>query len=97
MDPNEIAANKAVKLNPVCPGSTEENQHSYSLKSLVDVNFTEEAGPDGAMVRVCPSCKKTLTNTVKVMCTSSPLPPRQLVLILLSDETMRACNMQTLR
>ncbi|KAL4807710.1 hypothetical protein BDV18DRAFT_107368 [Aspergillus unguis] len=68
-DPNEIAANKTVKLNPVCPGSTEQNQHSYSLKSLVDVNFTEEAGPDGAMVRVCPSCKKTLTNTVKVMLT----------------------------
>ncbi|KAL2808983.1 hypothetical protein BJX63DRAFT_445567 [Aspergillus granulosus] len=68
-DPNEIAANKVVKLNPVCPGSTEANQHSYSLKSLVDVHFTEEAGADGSMVRVCPSCKKTLTNTFKVMLT----------------------------
>ncbi|KAL4925453.1 putative RING finger domain protein [Aspergillus undulatus] len=68
-DPNEIAANKTVKLNPVCPGSTESKTHSYSLKSLVDVHFTEEAGADGAMVRVCPSCKKTLTNTVKVMLT----------------------------
>ncbi|KAL4780635.1 hypothetical protein BJX76DRAFT_364167 [Aspergillus varians] len=68
-DANEIAANKTVKLSPVCPGSTETNQHSYSLKALVDVHFTEEAGEDGAMVRVCPSCKKTLTNTVKVMLT----------------------------
>ncbi|KAL4878928.1 hypothetical protein BJY04DRAFT_229594 [Aspergillus karnatakaensis] len=68
-DPNENAINKAVKLNPICPGSTESNKHSYSLKALVDVNFTEEAGADGSMVRVCPSCKKTLTNTVKVMLT----------------------------
>ncbi|KAI9369708.1 hypothetical protein BJX61DRAFT_134047 [Aspergillus egyptiacus] len=68
-DPNEIAANKTVKLNPICPGSTESNRHSYSLKSLVDVHFTEESGPDGSTVRVCPSCKKTLTNTVKVMLT----------------------------
>ncbi|KAL4919535.1 hypothetical protein BDW62DRAFT_216945 [Aspergillus aurantiobrunneus] len=68
-DPNEIAANKAVKLSPICPGSSGSNQHGYSLKSLVDVHFTEEAAADGAMVRVCPSCKKTLTNTVKVMLT----------------------------
>lgn len=67
MDPNEVTLNKAVKLNPICPGSTETDKHSYSLKSLVDVHFTEEAGSDGSMVRVCPSCKKTLTNSVKVM------------------------------
>ena len=67
MDPNEVTLNKAVKLNPICPGSTETDKHSYSLKSLVDVHFTEEAGTDGAMVRVCPSCKKTLTNSVNVM------------------------------
>ncbi|KAL4909330.1 hypothetical protein BDW74DRAFT_80205 [Aspergillus multicolor] len=68
-DPNEITANMKVKLSPICPGSTESNKHGYSLKSLVDVHFTEEPGADGAMVRVCPSCKKTLTNTVKVMLT----------------------------
>ncbi|KAL3431202.1 hypothetical protein BDV09DRAFT_153438 [Aspergillus tetrazonus] len=68
-DPNEVAANKTVKLSPICPGSTESNKHGYSLKSLVDVHFTEEAGADGATVRVCPSCKKTLTNTVKAMLT----------------------------
>ncbi|KAL5337717.1 hypothetical protein BJX70DRAFT_225472 [Aspergillus crustosus] len=68
-DPNEVVINKAVKLNPICPGATDSNKHSYSLKALVDVHFTEEAGADGATVRVCPSCKKTLTNTVKVMLT----------------------------
>ncbi|KAL3478581.1 hypothetical protein BJX99DRAFT_101548 [Aspergillus californicus] len=68
-DPNEIAANKTVKLNPVCPGSTETTQHSYSLKSLVDVHFSEETGTDGSVARICPSCQKTLTNTVKVMLT----------------------------
>jgi nitric oxide synthase-interacting protein len=68
MDANEIAANKAVKLTPVCPGSTDSNRHSYSLKSLVDVHFTEEKTSDGSMSRVCPSCKKTLTNGLKAMC-----------------------------
>ncbi|KAE8334715.1 hypothetical protein BDV24DRAFT_172163 [Aspergillus arachidicola] len=66
-DPNEIAANKAVKLAPVCPGSTDEHRHSYSLKSLVDVHFTEEKASDGSMARICPSCKKTLTNGLKAM------------------------------
>ncbi|KAL4801085.1 hypothetical protein BDV19DRAFT_384101 [Aspergillus venezuelensis] len=68
-DSNENILVKTVKLQPVCPGSTEQKTHSYSLKSLVDVHFTEEAGADGNMVRICPSCKKTLTNTVKVMLT----------------------------
>ncbi|PYI08883.1 putative RING finger domain protein [Aspergillus sclerotiicarbonarius CBS 121057] len=68
-DPNEIAANKAVKLTPICPASTDSNRHSYSLKSLVEVHFTEEKGSDGSMARVCPSCKKTLTNGLKAMLT----------------------------
>ena len=66
-DPNEIAANKTVKLTPVCPASTDSNRHNYSLKSLVEVHFTEEKGSDGSMARVCPSCKKTLTNGLKAM------------------------------
>ncbi|KAE8383383.1 hypothetical protein BDV26DRAFT_138023 [Aspergillus bertholletiae] len=68
-DPNEIAANKVVKLSPVCPGSTDKHRHSYSLKSLVDVHFTEEKASDGSMARICPSCKKTLTNGLKAMLT----------------------------
>ncbi|KAI2841943.1 hypothetical protein CBS12448_9636 [Aspergillus niger] len=68
-DPNEIAANKAIKLTPICPASTDSNRHSYSLKSLVEVHFTEEKASDGSPARVCPSCKKTLTNGLKAMLT----------------------------
>ncbi|PYH45879.1 putative RING finger domain protein [Aspergillus saccharolyticus JOP 1030-1] len=68
-DPNEIAANKAVKLTPICPASTETNKHGYSLKALVDVHFTEEKGAGGEVTRVCPSCKKTFTNGLKAMLT----------------------------
>lgn len=66
-DPNEIAASKPVKLTPICPGSTETNRHSYSLKALVDVQFTEEKGADGSVSRVCPSCKKNLSNGLRAM------------------------------
>ncbi|CAI7638009.1 unnamed protein product [Penicillium glandicola] len=68
-DADEIAANKTVKLTPICPGSTDESRHSYSLKSLVDVNFTEEKASDGTVSRVCPSCKKNLSNGLKAMLT----------------------------
>ncbi|PYH71292.1 putative RING finger domain protein [Aspergillus vadensis CBS 113365] len=68
-DPNEIAANKTIKLTPICPASTDSNRHSYSLKSLVEVHFTEEKTSDGSPARVCPSCKKTLTNGLKAMLT----------------------------
>ncbi|OJJ31037.1 hypothetical protein ASPWEDRAFT_118402 [Aspergillus wentii DTO 134E9] len=68
-DPNEIAANKAVKLTPICPASTDSNRHSYSLKSLVEVHFTEEKATDGSVARVCPSCKKNLSNGLKAMLT----------------------------
>ncbi|KAJ5669019.1 hypothetical protein N7462_010089 [Penicillium macrosclerotiorum] len=68
-DANEIAANKSVKLAPVCPGSTETKKHNYSLKSLVDVHFTEEKASDGTVSRVCPSCKKNLSNGLKAMLT----------------------------
>lgn len=66
-DHDEIAANKAVKLTPMCPGSNETHKHAYSLKSLVDVHFTEEKAEDGTVSRVCPSCKKNLSNGLKAM------------------------------
>lgn len=66
-DHDEIIANKAVKLTPICPGSNETHKHSYSLKSLVDVHFTEEKAEDGTVSRVCPSCKKNLSNGLKAM------------------------------
>ncbi|KAJ5896858.1 uncharacterized protein N7473_006257 [Penicillium subrubescens] len=68
-DHDEITANKAVKLTPMCPGSNETHKHSYSLKSLVDVHFTEEKAEDGTVSRVCPSCKKNLSNGLKAMLT----------------------------
>ncbi|GFF28891.1 nitric oxide synthase-interacting protein homolog [Aspergillus udagawae] len=71
-DPNEIAANKAVKMTPVCPGSTDENRHAYSLKSLVDVHFTEEKAADGTVSRICPSCKKNLSNGLKAILVAKP-------------------------
>lgn len=66
-DPNEIAANMTIKLTPICPGSTDTSRHSYSLKSLVEVHFAEEKGPGGSVSRVCPSCKKNLSNGLKAM------------------------------
>lgn len=66
-DHDEITANKAVKLTPMCPGSNETHKHTYSLKSLVDVHFTEEKAEDGTVSRVCPSCKKNLSNGLKAM------------------------------
>ncbi|CAI7678399.1 unnamed protein product [Penicillium manginii] len=68
-DADEIAANKAVKVAPICPGSSEAHRHTYSLKTLVEVNFTEEKGSDGTVSRVCPSCKKNLSNGLKAMLT----------------------------
>ncbi|KAJ5750821.1 hypothetical protein N7533_007849 [Penicillium manginii] len=68
-DADEIAANKAVKAAPICPGSSEAHRHTYSLKTLVEVNFTEEKGSDGTVSRVCPSCKKNLSNGLKAMLT----------------------------
>ncbi|KAJ6016191.1 hypothetical protein N7540_010782 [Penicillium herquei] len=68
-DADEIAANKTVKLAPMCPGSTETDRHNYSLKSLVEVHFTEEKTADGSASRICPSCKKNLSNGLKAMLT----------------------------
>ncbi|KAJ6164128.1 hypothetical protein N7470_002800 [Penicillium chermesinum] len=66
-DANEIVANKSVKMAPICPGSSEEDQHTYSLKSLVEVHFNEEKSEDGTTSRTCPSCKKTLNNGLKAI------------------------------
>jgi nitric oxide synthase-interacting protein len=74
---------KPIKLSPVCPGSSESNPHDYSLKTLVDVHFTEAkddeagAGTGSGMKdndkmkksRICPSCQKVLTNGLKAMLT----------------------------
>lgn len=57
------APTKATKLQPLCPGSTPESKHAYSLKGLIRVKFSES--DDGS--RVCPSCQKVLSNTSRPM------------------------------
>ncbi|KAI0386237.1 ENOS interacting protein [Hypomontagnella monticulosa] len=67
---------KKAKSTPMCPASREDNPHTYSLHMLVTVNFTEEeeGGDEGKgspsrkkRIRVCPSCKKGLSNASKAM------------------------------
>ncbi|KAI5785265.1 hypothetical protein FPQ18DRAFT_90186 [Pyronema domesticum] len=61
---------KPPKLNPVCPASGKDHIHYYSLKGLVSVKFTEleeEKTKHGDPQRICPSCKKVLSNAVKAM------------------------------
>ncbi|KAI0014186.1 hypothetical protein F4779DRAFT_210792 [Xylariaceae sp. FL0662B] len=68
---HEVA--KKTKSSPVCPASPEERPHAYSLHTLVTVNFTEEEEEENGgqskrrRIRVCPSCKKGLTNASKAM------------------------------
>ncbi len=63
---HEIA--KKAKVSPVCPSSPIEQPHNYSLHTLINVFFTEE-NVDGtkATQRVCPACKKALSNNSKAM------------------------------
>lgn len=60
---------KKSKTNPICPASPEDKPHTYSLHALVSVHFTSEDGnkqrKDGKTVRICPSCKKGLSNSSK--------------------------------
>ncbi|TQN71883.1 E3 ubiquitin-protein ligase CSU1 [Colletotrichum shisoi] len=56
-------APKKIKLAPVCPASSDNSPHHYSLKSLVTLNFKEELDPKtNSNRRICPSCVKTLGN-----------------------------------
>lgn len=59
---------KKAKTSPVCPSSQENRPHAYSLHSLVAINFTEETSRDSkTKTRICPSCKKGLTNASKAV------------------------------
>jgi nitric oxide synthase-interacting protein len=57
------APTKATKLHALCPGSTPESKHAYSLKGLIRVKLSES--DDGS--RACPSCQKVLSNTSRPM------------------------------
>ena len=59
---------KPEKLSPLCPASTPSTKHTYSLKTLVTVFFTEDKdSKTGETMRICPSCKKELTNSSRAM------------------------------
>ncbi|KAG8156692.1 hypothetical protein KVR01_013483 [Diaporthe batatas] len=60
---------KKAKTTPICPSSQENCPHPYSLHSLVTINFTEEeeSKDTRTKTRICPSCKKGLTNSSKAM------------------------------
>ena len=52
----------------MCPASPHDKPHNYSLHTLITVSFTEEKdGQSKNMQRICPSCKKVLSNTSKAM------------------------------
>jgi nitric oxide synthase-interacting protein len=59
---------KKAKTTPICPSSQDNSPHPYSLHALVTINFTEEESKETkAKTRICPSCKKGLTNSSKAM------------------------------
>ncbi|KAF3769903.1 hypothetical protein M406DRAFT_354171 [Cryphonectria parasitica EP155] len=61
---------KKVKTTPICPSSQENSPHPYSLHMLVTINFAEEdeeSKDAKAKTRICPSCKKALTNSSRAM------------------------------
>lgn len=59
---------KKTKVSPVCPSSPIDQPHNYSLHTLISVLFTEESiGSTKAMQRVCPACKKALSNSSKAI------------------------------
>lgn len=74
---NHPSVKTTAKQDPICPASTPTTQHTYSLKTLITVNFSEEGTDNTASsaststattrTRICPSCKKALTNTSRAM------------------------------
>lgn len=62
---------KLAKLTPQCPASEEGDGHDFSLKTLVTVKFHEEEISDAngkkELVRSCPSCNKSLSNSTKAI------------------------------
>lgn len=60
---------KKAKQSPICPASPDDNPHPYSLHTLINVVFTEEEedATTKTRQRICPSCKKVLSNTSKAM------------------------------
>lgn len=61
---------KKVKQSPMCPAAEPGKPHPYSLATLIPVSFSEEKDDKtGELQRVCPSCKKALSNGSKAVLT----------------------------
>lgn len=61
---------KKEKKSPVCPASSEKHPHNYSLHTLITVTFTEEKDSNTkSEQRICPACKKALSNSSKAVLT----------------------------
>lgn len=61
---------KKAKVSPVCPASPVDQPHNYSLHTLITVIFTEETIDEtNTTQRVCPACKKALSNSSKAVLT----------------------------
>ncbi|KAJ9614456.1 hypothetical protein H2200_002592 [Cladophialophora chaetospira] len=65
------------KLHPLCPASSPHTPHTYSLKSLIPITLTSSKSPSASSAenessRICPSCKKALTNTSRPMLGTAP-------------------------
>ncbi|KAK9782000.1 hypothetical protein AB5N19_05058 [Seiridium cardinale] len=59
---------KKAKTAPTCPASQENDPHAYSMATLVTVHFTEdEDEKTRRKQRICPSCKRVLSNASKAM------------------------------
>ena len=66
---NKKADVKAIKQQPTCPAAAADKPHDFTLKTLVTVNFIEDKPAAGSDVsaRTCPSCNKTLSNSLKAV------------------------------
>jgi nitric oxide synthase-interacting protein len=59
---------KKRKDSPVCPSSAADKPHNYGLHTLITVIFAEEKDEKTRIVqRICPSCKKALSNSSKAV------------------------------
>ncbi|OAR00349.1 hypothetical protein LLEC1_00315 [Akanthomyces lecanii] len=63
-DAKLLEASKKLKPVAVCPASASDNPHELTLPSLITINFDVQpaSAPSSADTRICPSCRKTLTN-----------------------------------
>jgi len=57
---------KPPKLKTLCPCSSEDSPHTFAFKTLLQVNFTTEVNESTKKeTRICPCCRKTLSNSTK--------------------------------